>query len=515
MEAIIAIIVIALVIWVIVKVVLPIAGVLAGIVLGAGALYAFIVSLISFFSSVSEHKDPYLTYEDNHPAATAGVRRGYFFGPGFHQINEIVSGAFEHQKQHMDKIGAWRENFVDEHAGMWLLNIWVHLFYFSAFLFVYIFGSVWVSAFSVILCGVILTGMTIFFVLFSILWISDRIYLLAHSIQSRCPNCKRTSVVPLFECPSCGQLHPKLTPGPYGTFHRKCSCGESLPTTVFNGRSSLKAYCPYDQTELASGGARQFGIQLVGNTSSGKTTFLAAFWHQYLESAKQDYSTAYKCFPQEAFDELEEWFQYGLSSSTSDMNSQMYSVLHERPGELPYQMTIYDVAGEAFENLDASIQQQQFKYCEGLIIVIDPTAAAAEADNCITSFANEYKKLKGKHSTALSDTPVAVIISKSDLYKKEIGLPKIQIRSRQREIPENMSADDVYSMTRDEMCRGFLEDHGFDTTLNLLDSEFSRVSFFSVSAMGHEPVEDTPYSPWGVQAPVDWILAQSNALIVR
>jgi hypothetical protein len=150
-----------------------------------------------------------------------------------------------------------------------------------------------------------------------------------------------------------------------------------------------------------------------------------------------------------------------------------------------------------------------------VIIVIDPTAAPEQADNCITAFADEYKKLKGKHSTALSDTPVAVIISKSDLFKREIGLPKIQIRSRQREESEGVSSDEVYAMTRNEMCRDFLEEHGFDTTLNLLNSEFSCVSFFSVSAMGHEPAEDTPYSPWGVQAPVDWILAQNNALIVR
>jgi len=38
--------------------------------------------------------------------------------------------------------------------------------------------------------------------------------------------------------------------------------------------------------ELAASDAQQFGIQLIGGISTGKTTYLAAFWHEYLSRSK-------------------------------------------------------------------------------------------------------------------------------------------------------------------------------------------------------------------------------------
>ena len=85
----------------------------------------------------------------------------------------------------------------------------------------------------------------------------------------------------VFQCPSCGEIHENLTPGPYEIFHVKCSCGKYVPATAFNGRNNLAALCPVCKCPIACGFAEQFGIQTAGNTSSGKTTFIAAFFHEY------------------------------------------------------------------------------------------------------------------------------------------------------------------------------------------------------------------------------------------
>ena len=50
---------------------------------------------------------------------------------------------------------------------------------------------------------------------------------------------------------------------------------------------------------------------------------------------------------------------------------------------------------------------------------------------------------------------------------------------------------------------------GFVTVLNLIDSSFTNVNFFPVSAMGHE-ANGSEYSSWGVLYPVLWILEQKN-----
>jgi GTPase SAR1 family protein len=269
-------------------------------------------------------------------------------------------------------------------------------------------------------------------------------------------------------------------------------------------------------TKLAASDAQQFGIQIVGGTSTGKTSYLAAFWHQYLKRLKASRSISYSTFPPEAFDELEQWYQQGLSSSTTDLNANMYSVVHKHKKDIPYQLTIYDIAGEAFSDLSNSIQQQQFRYCEGLIFVIDPTTTPINASETFSSFVNEFRGLQGKHSTRISDIPVAVIITKADLYKKEIGLPKIY--SRFKSSPSEFIDDRNHScleITRNGASREFLEAHGYRNVINLLEGDFNDVQYFPVSAMGHMATIGQPYEPWGVEEPVLWLLSHTESVLAE
>ena len=502
-----AIIVIVIVYYLVVYVIAPIAGVLGMIALSIGALYAFGVSISSFASSLKLHINPYTTYVDNNPKSVQGTKRSYFFGPGYHQIAITVKDAFSNQAGYMSTVKTWRQGFRPKHG--WIINIWVDIFYIAACICTYVFGSIWTVLFSSLLFGVIFTGMCGFYVFFTLLWLGDRITLMVRSIQSRCPNCKRISVVPVFCCPDCGAQHMNLTPGPYGVLTQKCACGKKLPTTIFNGRSQLEALCPYCQTSLAASDAKQFGIQLVGGVSAGKTTFLASYWHHYIEQLKSDKQLEFTCFPEEAFKELEYWYQNGLSLATSETNATMYSIVHKREGSDPIQMIIYDVAGESFTNLSADIQQQQFRYCEGIVIVIDPTATPELNVDTVSGFVSEFKQLKGIRSTQLAQIPVAVIISKADLFKRELGVPKI--KSIYNQVVKTSEENDItLNSVRNDVCRNFLLSHGFDGILNMIDSEFGNTQYFSVSAMGHEAQESFPYEPWGVIEPISWLTQQAG-----
>lgn len=502
-----AIIVIILVYLLVVYVIAPIAGALGAIALAIGAGYALVVSIMSFASSLKAHIDPYTTYIDKNPKATPGTKRNYFFGPGYHQIGITVKDAFINQASYIKKITKWWKDFRLGHE--WILNIWVTIFYVAACICMYVFGTIWTVLFSTLLFVVIFIGMCGFYLFFSALWLTDRITLMLRSIQSRCPNCKRISIVPVFCCPDCGAQHKNLTPGPYGVFYQTCVCGRELPTTVFNKRSELDAMCPYCPTSLAASDAKQFGIQLVGGVSTGKTTFLASYWHAYIEQLQNDKSLEFTCFPQEAFDNLEYWYQRGISEATNETNATMYSILHKRNGSSPVQMTIYDVAGESFTNLSSDIQQQQFKYCEGIIIVVDPTASAETNIGTISAFVNEFKQLRGIRSSHLSQIPVAVVISKADLFKREIGVTKIKSLYNQA-LQTSPSANIELRDVRNNTCKDFLCMHGFDNIVNMVDSEFERTQYFPISAIGHEPEDSVPYEPWGVIDPVLWIMKQAK-----
>lgn len=480
---------------------------LTPIALAAGGLYGLFVSVRSFIHSFTMNIDPYETYVDKSPRAVPGCRRSYFFGPGYHQIAVTVSDAFAELSCSVDALLAWKESMLAVHGLV--LSFFAEVAFYAGRICIYVFGGVWIALFSVLLFAGSFIGMCGFYVFFSLLWLADRITLLARSIQSRCPYDKRISVVPIFCCPDCGAQHFNLTPGPYGVLKQKCVCGSELPTTIFNGRSRLKAQCPYCHTPLAISDAKQFGIQLVGGMSAGKTTFLASFWHYYIEKLRNDKNLEFSCVPEEAFDELESWYQNGTSKATNENNANMYSIIHRREGSIPVQMTIYDVAGESFTSTTAEVQQQQFKYCEGIIIVVDPTATLELNMDTISGFVNDFKQIRGVHASQLSQIPVSVVISKSDLFKKEIGVPKIK-SIYNKTLSETEELNITYEGVRNEVCSSFLTSHGFGAVLNKLESEFGNIQYFAVSAMGHDAENALPYEPWGVMEPVSWIVQQSQ-----
>lgn len=507
MEVIIEILLIILVIYLIylfiVYVVLPIASVIGVITLVVSAGYALIVSLSSFIKSFKSNIDPYATYVDKHSDAAPGVKRNYCFGPGFHQISQIVEGAFKNLGESRVGLKAWKDKALKQ---TWFIDMWIYLGYGFAILCSQVLGCIWVSAFSIILATVIIVGMIGFFLFFSTLWLIDRIVLIIKSIHNRCPNCKRKSVIPIFVCPTCGLEHKKLVPGPYGVMKRKCTCGTMLSTTFIGGRSEYEAHCPFCGTELLSSSSQQYGLQLVGGVGTGKTTFLAAFWHEYKEWMSHHSEVTIEETPADAFADLVYWFDTGKSESTLETNASMYSIIHSFNGRTSVQMTIYDIAGEAFDFAGSDTQQQQFRYCEGFLVVIDPTATPNYVSETVANFINSMDEVKGKHTTKATSIPVAVIITKSDLNKKEIGIPHIKATYK-----PSTEADYQISLEQHQnnICRSFLIDHGYENAVNLIEAEFSNIRYFPVSSMGHNS-EDGQYEPWGVLNPILWLMNSDN-----
>ena len=369
----------------------------------------------------------------------------------------------------------------------------------------------WLAIFCAVLSVILAVGAAVFYVCFSLLWVADRLVLFKKSIQSRCPNCKRVSIIPIFACPECGRRHNHLTPGPYGIFQMKCACGNLLPSTAFNGRSKLKAYCPYCNEPLAAAGASQFGIQIAGSISSGKTTYLSAFWDSYKKMLKSSPDiVSFSVSPEDAFTELERWYALGISDATSETNANMYSVIHNiRADNTPYQLSLYDIAGEAFGKLSSDIQQQQFKYCEGVIMIIDsdPKAKPDDTLESFSGFIQEMKRLKGEASDKILNIPAAIVISKADIYLSDIGPAKIDEDFRAQ------TAKTVWEV-QDDICRDFLNRRGYSQVLNLIDASLSHIRMFPVSSMGHQ-ADGTKYASWGVLNPVLWIMSENNCKLYK
>ena len=500
MKIILVLLLAAAAVWLIVPILKLSALLFLGVVLLSGLLYSCVV----FFPAVRENINPYRTYHDRSKNAPQGVRRNYFFGPGFHQLRMIIVSAFRNLMDSRDERQDWLDRHtVTDHLAVRIL---LYIVYYATSVCIVLACAFWCLLLSVLMTAVLLTGMTVFFLLFSAVFLADALPLLVKSVQSRCPSCKYRCLIPVYRCPVCNLPHRRLISGPYGVLHRRCSCGAKLAVTFIGGRSHYRAECARCGEELAGTGSRQFGIQLIGGIGAGKTTYLSAFWHEYREWIKSQQGVVCEPFPADAFRILEELFQAGVSQSTLETNANMYSIMHRMTGHVPVQLAVYDIAGEVFDYSEPDVRQLQFSYCEGFVLVLDPTVPGSEMSQVISRFILGMEQIGSQRASAVKKTPVAVIITKSDLFQQEIG-PAV-IRARWNAAVQN--AEDVTcEQVRDRICRDFLMEKDCLNAVNLIESKFSSVGYFPVSAMGHEAGKGT-FAPWGVLAPVFWLMRRKS-----
>ena len=458
-------------------------------------VYALGVAVYCFASAIRRHRNPYeddgSPYRYRGSGAANKARRGYFFGPGLYQLRMIARDSFTGVSDCCGRVWEWRQDVTLTMA--WYFNIPITVACVVLIILTYVFGGVLVLAFSAMLFSILLTGMIVFFVFFGLLWILDRLYLLAFRISTRCPICTSTKLVPKYRCSQCRTLHANLTPGTYGVFHRTCSCGKRLPTTIFNGRAKLQACCYFCERPLIASDAKQIGIQLIGTTNAGKTTFTASFLHGYVSAVKRIPNVTNVYHPESEFRKLEQAYLRGARlDTTTEKSAVMYSVLHKGKRRSQLQLSIYDVAGEAFQELEHQQQQQQFEYCEGMAFFIDLEEKQQKAIDCLFSFTSYFRSMTGLKNNQKIKKNVSVILSKAD--------HSARLLSAIQDPPE----------TRDRTCRDYLMRNGYAQLLKALDAEFASIAFFPVSATGGTPVSGRAYQPRGVMPPILHLLLQTN-----
>ncbi len=352
-------------------------------------------------------------------------------------------------------------------------------------------------------------------------------------VKQRCPHCYAAFRLPYFRCPHCGEIHKNLIPGRCGIFVARCTCGHFIPCSVLSHRSKLVGVCPSPKCEkdLAASNAKQFFIQIIGGNSSGKTAFSAAFQHQYLELAQGNGEYKISGEPKEVFDTLEGMYTNGVTEPSSPLEVNSYNYVHYSKGAATHSLIFYDIPDEVLLSGEYEKSPLNFGYTDGVVIIVDPLSVASFRDECIrqgdtgassgfstdnyeaiiVDFINKFSEIAGRSARKMSDIPVAILIAKSDIkrIKSSIGLPKIKAQFKKE--PEKYSSD--LSVARDEICRSFLNDIGLANVVNNLESVFSDVCYFPISAIGHLPKAGVAFEPSGVIEPVTWIAKKRQSAV--
>lgn len=354
-------------------------------------------------------------------------------------------------------------------------------------------------------------------------------------VEQHCPStsCYATFRLPGFVCPYCGRVHSDLVPGRCGLLFARCSCGHFIPCSSLTHRSKLTAVCPKCSTSLAASNAKQFFIQIVGGNAAGKTAFSAAFQHQYFIMSKGDNQIRVHGTPSDNCQALENYYRNGTTAGSERNEIISYNYTHEVQGTATHSLIFYDIPDKVLAGNEYVKSPLNFGYTDGIIMIIDPLSVVSFREKCISrgevsrniryseegcesvivDFINKFSEIVGRSAGRMSDIPVAVLISKSDIksVKGKIGLPSI--RAQYRMSPESYGND--WLVARDEICRSFLCDIGLVNVVNNIEGVFTEVNYFPVSAIGHAPESGIAFEPFGVIEPVAWIARKRQSALYQ
>ena len=454
--------------------------------------------------------------KDDEPA-----KRSYFFGPGYVQLYSTIVTMFALNNESLEIIISGAEK-LKSYDSMFrkILNFGINAFQVVMSVVCYV---LYITIGGTMFCvhGLIVTAfMAITLLIFSVVWLVDRIYLGFTRVFSDCPVCHHRTLIPHYRCPDCGRIHKKLVPGPYGIWFHRCTCKKLLPSTFLLGRGNLESVCSVCGNPVIASNVRPLSFQLVGEIYAGKTVYLASFFHEYtkmLEEKNIEYEIphTYKA----SFQKLESWFSGTDCPATTDLNSQIYPVLINCGLKHRRLFSVYDIAGESFSMpIDRlPFEQNQFNYCDGILYLIDPTKSnivnpknsidgIATAELVANNFINYLISTSTKDPSSRRKTPLTIIISKSDnIYVRKAVNEQIIINtfnSNREQYPTLESACNA-------VCEKFLIDIGYVAVIKSLKSVFENINYFPVSAIGHE-ANGKMYTPQGVITPFGWMIAQAD-----
>ena len=475
------------------------------------------------------------------------AKKSYFFDKGYTDLLNTIKGAWS---RNSSSIGVYKENIANSSAAgdgkaAFFLKLILNGF---AMISVIIFGSLITAVVSLVNIAILLIFMFVIYIGFSIIWLTDRIYLMRKKIFTACHECKEKSLIPTYICPKCGAHHTNLTPGVYGILKRTCTgedpnyfCGEVLPTTFFNGRRNLEAICPHCSTPLSDRESVPICIPIVGGRSVGKTAFITAFSKEFIDNVAPAHSWDIEFYnekKEEIFREIEMDYLKGSTRMTDrpqDINkasSVSFSFFVKGREFKPERLVhVYDIAGEVFTDNTENEIQKQYEYCQGIVLIIDPFAipsvrnrledqltpediagiGKADINGIVDAFLNKLREVTGLSDRKMSSVPLAVLISKIDSanLEDELGDPAIK-----RKMAENPELFNDYYNIQDYICREFLRNNGMGSFLNNVELKFSNNRFFSCSAIGHTR-DAGQYAPEGVLAPMQWLFNNADGVMAK
>ncbi len=452
------------------------------------------------------------------------AKKSYWFGRAYSDLFHTIIRSFMYDvrviKEDWGKI-------CDAFSNFRFVSIFHGLINLLSILFIAVFGFAFTLILSVIHISIVAVIMCLVYIGFMFVWMVDAIYRMIHGISYNCPHCQHKIALPTYVCPHCGAEHRRLIPSKYGIFHRICECGHTLPTTFINGRQKLESKCPKCGEPLLQGVSRAYQIPVIGGANSGKTCFINAGIQKIEETAKgYGLNFHYEVLQGDTLDDYnankERMARGFVPEKTSDMRMRFYNFFLNGVGDkIENQISICDIAGESFESAENTQNQEGYRFSDGMFIIIDPfsipdfneKAKEEMGDdyqyvNCSTQNVSDVFNITNiaieriRHSSKKArELVAAVVFVKTDIpYVNDI----VGENAIQKMMADNPSLG--YEEASNRVAEEFFSSYGENSMLLELQNKFSKIGFFSVSALGRNDFERKSFESVNVDKPMYWLL---------
>lgn len=382
--------------------------------------------------------------------------------------------------------------------------------------------------------------------------IMDKVY-----ITRTCPNCNKKiypgdcDIVSTTTMDSITNTNKVLRPAPKGGLKQRLARINPEPIdgdlVLELGRRKCM-YCDYllpSNIELVD----NINIAIVGDTSSGKSHYIAALIHQIQQGELQraDRYSRFACMTQDVEGDyvrnvIKPLFEDKQSppptQNAIEFNRKplIYELIINPSPEYPSRrinLILYDVSGEDLSSQERMVQFSRHVFNATAIIFLANPVSMPQIYNLLPPFLQQQmvtgltsssvlnsvirliEDYRGYDAGArLSLTPIAITVTKSDLLK-QLTTVQQQYHFLKRPIYNGtINLQDLDIVDRE--VRQLLDEYG-ERTLLQSTLNFSKVKFFAVSATGYAPDKNQKYpavDPCRCLDPVLWILHQLDILHV-
>ncbi len=458
--------------------------------------------------------------------------KSYFFGKGYRDLGAVISDSWHRNldsAQHELKQARsfWPREY--HHKGLALLRG-------SAGVSVLVFGMVFFLAASALHIVVLGTFFLLIYLGFTLVYFTERLYLLYQGFFTVCPHCHHKYPLPEYFCPRCGEVHRRLTPSSYGILYRTCQCGQRLPATFFLNRGQLESRCPQceDLLKTSHSESKKAFIPIVGGPSVGKSAYLFSAVTEMIEEMAPRLRLSHSFLDKTTerdFKQVRNDLATGQPpDKTLDALPRAFNLRLEKGRKSPRVLYLYDPAGETFSDTEGLVLHKFHEYPSGLIFMVDPFAIPAvrmEYEDRLTPLMKAIKPsalpiedalsrllLSMEENFGLSKTsqikvPVAVVLSKVDVFDLEDRIGEAAVRAHAKTRPPS---DDPHSV-RDELLRRQLIRWEQGDMVQQLESRCRTVRFFTCSSLGRSPDgSGKGFQARRVLEPLLWILGHTDSL---